>query len=77
MKFLNLYKLIFLSLLLLLSSNQVLAEDQLSQLLNNLQTSRSNFTQTVMNSGRANSPATEWQDGHTTPWSIPLGSYAT
>lgn len=50
MKFLNLYKLIFLSLLLLLSSNQVLAEDQLSQLLNNLQSSRSNFTQTVMNS---------------------------
>ncbi|WP_342220051.1 outer membrane lipoprotein chaperone LolA [Rickettsiella endosymbiont of Miltochrista miniata] len=50
MKFLNLYKLIFLSLLLLLRSNQVLAEDQLSQLLNNLQSSRSNFTQTVMNS---------------------------
>ena len=50
MKFLNPYKLIFLGLLLLLTANQVLAEDQLSQLLNNLQSSRSNFTQTVMNS---------------------------
>ncbi|WP_342147426.1 outer membrane lipoprotein chaperone LolA [Rickettsiella endosymbiont of Aleochara curtula] len=50
MKFLNPYKLIFLGLLLLLSSKQVLAEDQLSQLLNNLQTSKANFTQTVMNS---------------------------
>ena len=47
MKFLNPYKLIFLGLLLLLTANQVLAEDQLSQLL---QSSRSNFTQTVMNS---------------------------
>ncbi|MEN9450623.1 MAG: outer-rane lipoprotein carrier protein [Pseudomonadota bacterium] len=50
MKFLNPYKLIFLGLLFLLTANQVLAEDQLSQLLNNLQSSRSNFTQTVMNS---------------------------
>jgi outer membrane lipoprotein carrier protein len=50
MKFLNQYRLIFLGLLLLLTSSQVLAEDQLSQLLNNLQTSRADFTQTVMNS---------------------------
>lgn len=50
MKFLNLYKLIFLGLLLLLTSRQVLAKDQLSQLLSNLQTFRANFTQTVMNS---------------------------
>jgi len=50
MKFLNRYQLIFFGLLLLLTSSQVLAEDQLSQLLNNLQTSRANFTQTVMNS---------------------------
>lgn len=50
MKFLNPYKFIFLGLLFLLTSNPVLAEDQLSQLLNNLQTSRANFIQTVMNS---------------------------
>lgn len=50
MKFLNPYKFIFLGLLFLLTSNPVLAEDQLSHLLNNLQTSRANFTQTVMNS---------------------------
>jgi outer membrane lipoprotein carrier protein len=49
MKFLNQFKLFFLSLLCLIST-QVLAEDQLSQLLNNLQTSRADFTQTVMNS---------------------------
>lgn len=50
MKFLNPYKLIFLGFWLLLTSSKVLAEDQLSQLLNNLQTYRANFTQTVMNS---------------------------
>ncbi|WP_395497768.1 outer membrane lipoprotein chaperone LolA [Rickettsiella endosymbiont of Litargus connexus] len=49
MKFLNLFKLFFLTLILCLVTNQVLAEDQLSQLLNNLQTFRADFTQTVMN----------------------------
>ena len=49
MKFLNLFKLIFLTLILCLVTNQVLAGDQLSQLLNNLQTFRADFTQTVMN----------------------------
>lgn len=50
MKFLNQFKRFFLALMLYLVSSQVLATDQLSQLLNNLQTSRANFTQTVMNS---------------------------
>jgi outer membrane lipoprotein carrier protein len=50
MKFLNPFKLFFLALMLYLISSQVLAEDQLSRLLNNLQTSRADFTQTVMNS---------------------------
>lgn len=49
MKFLNLFKLFFLTLILCLVTNQVLAGDQLSQLLNNLQTFRADFTQTVMN----------------------------
>lgn len=50
MKFLNQYRFIFLGVLLLFTNSQVLAEAKLSQLLNNLQTSRANFTQTVMNS---------------------------
>lgn len=50
MKFLNLFKLFFLSLLFCLISSQALAEDPLSHLLNNLHASRANFTQTVMNS---------------------------
>ncbi|WP_342227625.1 outer membrane lipoprotein chaperone LolA [Rickettsiella endosymbiont of Rhagonycha lignosa] len=50
MKFLNQYRFIFLGALLLFTNSQVLAEAKLSQLLNNLQTSRANFTQTVMNS---------------------------
>jgi outer membrane lipoprotein carrier protein len=50
MKLLKSYKLLFLSFMLSLISGQVLAEDQLSYLLNNLHTSRANFTQTVMNS---------------------------
>lgn len=50
MKFLNQFKLFFLGLTLCLVSTQALTEDQLSQLLNNLQTSRADFTQTVMNS---------------------------
>lgn len=50
MKFLNQFKLFFLGLILCLVSTQALTEDQLSQLLNNLQTSRADFTQTVMNS---------------------------
>jgi outer membrane lipoprotein carrier protein len=49
MKFLNQYRLIFLALLLLLTSSQLRAEDQLSELLNKLHTSRADFTQTVMN----------------------------
>lgn len=49
MKLLNHYRLIFLGLLLLTSS-QVFAEDRLSQLLTNLKTSRADFTQTVKNS---------------------------
>lgn len=50
MKFLNSIKLFFLGLMLCFISNQVLAKEQLSSLLNNLQTLRANFTQTVMNS---------------------------
>ena len=50
MKFLNQYRFIFLGVLLLFTNSQVLAEAKLRQLLNNLQTSRANFTQTVMNS---------------------------
>lgn len=50
MKFLNLFKQCFLALMLCLVSGQVFAVDQLGQLLNNLQTSRADFTQTVMNS---------------------------
>lgn len=50
MKFLNQYRFIFLGVLLLFTNSQVLAEAKLSQLLNNLQTSRANFTQTIMNS---------------------------
>jgi len=50
MNFLNQYRFIFLGVLLLFTNSQVLAEAKLSQLLNNLQTSRANFTQTVMNS---------------------------
>lgn len=48
MKFLNQCRLIF-CFFLLLTSSQVLAEDQLSQLLNNLHTSQADFTQTIMN----------------------------
>lgn len=50
MNFLNQYRFIFLGVLLLFTNSQVLAEAKLNQLLNNLQTSRANFTQTVMNS---------------------------
>ncbi len=50
MKFLYQFKPFFLALMLYLVSSQVLAADQLDHLLNNLQTSRANFTQTVMNS---------------------------
>lgn len=50
MKFLNQYRFIFFGLLLLFTNSQALAEANLSQLLNNLQTSRADFTQTVMNS---------------------------
>lgn len=50
MKFLNQYQFIFFGLLLLFTNSQVQAEVNLSQLLNNLQTSRADFTQTVMNS---------------------------
>lgn len=50
MKFLNQYRFIFFGFLLLFTSSQVLAEANLSQLLNNLQTSRADFTQTVMDS---------------------------
>jgi outer membrane lipoprotein carrier protein len=50
MKFLNQYRFIFFGLLLLFTNSQVQAEVNLSQLLNNLQTSRADFTQTVMNS---------------------------
>lgn len=49
MKFLN-HRFIVFGFLLLFTSSQVLAEANLSQLLNNLQTSRADFTQTVMNS---------------------------
>lgn len=48
MKFLNPSKLFFLGFMLCLISSQAVAEDQLSHLLNNLHTSRANFTQTVM-----------------------------
>src|SRR5436190_23102597 len=47
MKFFNKYRLFFL-ILLLLTSAQVLAEEKLSQLLSNVQTSRADFTQTIM-----------------------------
>lgn len=50
MKFLNQYRLIFFGLLFLFINSQVLAEVKLSQLLNNVQTSRADFTQIVMNS---------------------------
>ena len=50
MKFLNSFKSFFLGFMLSLISSQVLAGDPLSYLLNNLQTSRANFTQTVINS---------------------------
>lgn len=50
MKFLNQYRFIFFGLLLLFTNSQAQAEANLSQLLNNLQTSRADFTQTVMNS---------------------------
>lgn len=49
MKFLQHYRFIFFGLFLLIST-QVLAEEKLSQLLSKMQTSRADFTQTIMNS---------------------------
>ncbi|MFZ0219119.1 MAG: outer membrane lipoprotein chaperone LolA [Candidatus Aquirickettsiella sp.] len=49
MKFSNQFKLFVLSLTLFLISTPVLAEEQLTQLLNNLQTSQAKFTQSVIN----------------------------
>lgn len=49
MKFSNPCKLVFLGFFLLLVSRQALAENQLSTLLNKVQTSQADFTQTVMN----------------------------
>lgn len=49
MKFLQHYRFIFLGLFLLIST-QVLAGEKLSQLLSKMQTSRADFTQTIMNS---------------------------
>ena len=49
MTFFNQYRLIFFGLLLL-TSTQVLASEKLSELLSHMQTSRADFTQTIMNS---------------------------
>lgn len=49
MKFFNQYQFIFLGLFLL-ASTQVLASENLSELLSHMQTSRADFTQTIMNS---------------------------
>lgn len=48
MTFFNQYRLIFFGLLLL-TSTKVLAGENLSELLSHMQTSRANFTQTIMN----------------------------